>query len=73
MSEDGRRTGAPRDVPPPRPVTVRTQPVPVEDTGLGQAARALAEAVAGLLGGSPGPAARDRVPGDGRRAAATGQ
>lgn len=72
MTEEGRRTGAPRDVPPPRPVTVRTQPVRVEDTGLAQAARALAEAVAGLLGGGTGPAAPGRGAGDGRRSAATG-
>ena len=72
MSEDGRRTGAPRDVPPPRPVTVRSAHVHVEETGLGQAARALAEAVAGLLGGATGPAAAGRGASDGRRAAATG-
>lgn len=77
MTEDGRRTGAPRDVPPPRPVTVRTPPDPaapvsVEETVLGQAARALAEAVAGLLGGAAGPAAPGRGAGGGRRSAATG-
>ncbi|HLM04062.1 MAG TPA: hypothetical protein VK402_02600 [Blastococcus sp.] len=48
MTGDGSRTGAPRDVPPPRPVP--SPPVPVEDTGLARAARALADAVGGLLG-----------------------
>ena len=50
MSEDGTRTGAPRDVPPPRPVAPTRRPSPVDETGLGRAARALAEAVAGLVG-----------------------
>lgn len=72
MTDDGRRTGAPRDVPPPRPVTVRTPPVHVEETGLAQAARALAEAVAGLLGGGAGPAGPRHGAGNGRRSAATG-
>jgi hypothetical protein len=50
MTEDSYRTGAPRDVPPPRPVpTVRT-PAPADEGGLGRAARAVADAVAGLLG-----------------------
>ncbi len=40
------RLGAARDVPPPRPVTTAD----VEETGLGRAARAVADAVAGLVG-----------------------
>jgi hypothetical protein len=56
MSGYGERTGAPRDVPPPRPVQRPAGPGPAADgpdpdTGLGRAARALADAVAGLLGG----------------------
>src|SRR3954471_21688857 len=55
MTEHGSRTGAPRDVPPPRPVgTAAGEPVEGQvvgaDSGLGAAARALADAVAGLLG-----------------------
>jgi hypothetical protein len=55
MSEHTRPIGQPRDVPPPRPVG-GAGGAPVEgevvggDSGLGPAARALAEAVAGLLG-----------------------
>jgi len=69
MSEDGFRTGAPRDVPPPRPVASTGAAAPVEETGLGRAARAVADAVAGLVGaGSPdATSAADR-----RRAAASG-
>jgi hypothetical protein len=48
MTEDRFRTAPARDVPPPRPVTPAvTAP---EETGLGRAARAVAEAVAGLVG-----------------------
>jgi hypothetical protein len=43
---ENRRLGAARDVPPPRPVTTAA----VEESGLGRAARAVAEAVAGLVG-----------------------
>jgi hypothetical protein len=54
MTEHGSRTGPPRDVPPPRPVHAGGEPVEGEvvggDAGLGAAARALADAVAGLLG-----------------------
>jgi hypothetical protein len=68
MSEHTRPIGQPRDVPPPRPVG-GAGGAPVEgevvggDSGLGPAARALAEAVAGLLGrdtpaGQSGSAAR---------------
>jgi hypothetical protein len=52
MSDDGPRTGAVRDVPPPRPVPPAS--VPVEETGLARAARAVADAVAGLVGGRTG-------------------
>jgi hypothetical protein len=58
MTDGSARTGAPRDVPPPRPVA--PAPAPVEESGLARAARALAEAVAGLVAGAdpaPGPAA----------------
>ena len=43
MSDSGPRTGAARDVPPPRPVP--PPPVLVEETGLARAARLVAEAV----------------------------
>lgn len=48
MTEQGSPSGQPRDVPPPRPVggPGGGDPTP----GLGQAARAVADAVAGLLG-----------------------
>jgi len=49
MNDDGPRTGAVRDVPPPRPVG--SAPVPVEESGLARAARAVAEAVAGMVAG----------------------
>src|SRR3954464_12160699 len=68
MTENGFRTGAPRDVPPPRPVP--GPPVEAADSGPARAARAVAEAGAGLLGSGSadgGSAAADR-----RRAAATG-
>ncbi|TQN42313.1 hypothetical protein FHU33_1710 [Blastococcus colisei] len=52
MTDHSARTGAARDVPPPRPVA---SPAPVpEETGLGRAARAVAEAVAGLVVGGAG-------------------
>jgi len=50
VNEDSARTAAPRDVPPPRPVA--PTPAPAEEGGLGRAARAVAEAVAGLVGGA---------------------
>ncbi|MGY1755124.1 hypothetical protein [Blastococcus sp. SYSU D01042] len=50
MTDSSARTAAPRDVPPPRPVT--PEPAPVEETGLSRAARAVAEAVSGLVGGA---------------------
>ncbi|MCA0146864.1 hypothetical protein [Blastococcus sp. LR1] len=49
MSEGTRRTGAPRDVPPPRPVSP-PPPEPAEESPLARAGRAVAEAVAGLAG-----------------------
>ena len=68
MTENGSRTGPVRDVPPPRPVA---SPGPVaEDTGLGRAARAVAEAVAGLVGSAGGRP--DEPAGTARRPAATG-
>ena len=63
MTENGPRIGAARDVPPPRPVV---PPPPVgEETGLGRAARAVADAVAGLVGTAGGrtdPSAPDGTP-----------
>ena len=52
MSDGTERTGAARDVPPPRPVRspAAASATPVDETGLGRAARAVAEAVAGLVG-----------------------
>jgi hypothetical protein len=73
MTENGSRTGAPRDVPPPRPVAAPAAAVPLEETGLGRAARAVAEAVAGLVGGAGAPSDGGPATGDGnRRSAATG-
>ena len=69
MTENGSRTGAARDVPPPRPVTPSVSAAPVEETGLGRAARAVADAVAGLIGPAPDG---DSPTGDGRRSAASG-
>jgi hypothetical protein len=67
MTEHGPRLGAARDVPPPRPVA---PPAPVpEETGLGRAARAVADAVSGLVG-SASPS--DRSDDTGRRSAAGG-
>lgn len=72
MTEHDTRTGAPRDVPPPRPVAAPAAAVAQEETGLGRAARAVAEAVAGLVGSS-GPADPGRTAGAGdRRSAAAG-
>ena len=60
MGDHGTRTGAARDVPPPRPVGAADEAVP-EDTGLARAARAVADAVSGLLGDRVGRAAGDDV------------
>jgi hypothetical protein len=69
MTEDGSHTGPARDVPPPRPVPSAPSAGAVVETGLGRAARAVAEAVAGLVGsgGDPGSPAAER-----RRATAAG-
>jgi hypothetical protein len=50
MSEDAPRTGAARDVPPPRPVPSPPPALP-DDGGLARAARAVADAVGALVGG----------------------
>jgi hypothetical protein len=56
MTEGWGRTGAPRDVPPPRPVAP-PPPVPAEESPLVRAARAVAEAVAGFAGTAAGRSA----------------
>src|SRR4051794_17882642 len=53
MTDGDPRLGAARDVPPPRPVTTTA----VEESGLGRAARAVADAVAGLVGNLTEPGA----------------
>jgi hypothetical protein len=68
MTERDPRMGAARDVPPPRPVSAPA-PAP-EETGLGRAARAVADAVAGLIG-TAGNRPADPT-GTQRRSAATG-
>src|SRR4051812_15131108 len=73
MSEHGPRTGAARDVPPPRPVTAAAEPEPVDDgSPLGRAARAVADAVAGLVGGSGGRTTTTPDASEGRRSPAAG-
>ncbi|GAA3160916.1 hypothetical protein GCM10010531_10630 [Blastococcus jejuensis] len=67
MSDSGPRTGAARDVPPPRPVPPPPPAAP-EENGLARAARAVAEAVAGLVSGR----ADDGPAGEPRRSAASG-
>ena len=54
MSDGTGRTGAARDVPPPRPVRSPTAATPVDEPGLGRAARAVVDAVAGLVGAAAG-------------------
>lgn len=62
MSEHSARTAAPRDVPTPRPVA--PTPDPVAESGLARAARAVAEAVSGLVGGDTAAApAGNEAPG----------
>jgi hypothetical protein len=69
MTEDHDKTAPARDVPPPRPVLPAT--APAEESGLGRAARSLADAVTGLLGGPR--ETTDGEPGRGpARAAAAG-
>ncbi|MGY1722891.1 hypothetical protein [Blastococcus sp. SYSU DS0533] len=61
---EGSRTGAPRDVPPPRPVVQQDTPAMPEESPLARAGRAVADAVAGLTGGgdrSAGGGLRDVV------------
>jgi hypothetical protein len=69
MTDHGFRTGPARDVPPPRPVPPPVPTAPVPETGLGRAARAVADAVAGLVGGGP---PEPGSPADRRRSAAAG-
>jgi hypothetical protein len=57
MTEDGPRTAAPRDVPPPRPVTGPAVEALPDDGGLGRAARAVADVVGGLVGNAGGRSA----------------
>src|SRR4051812_49864107 len=52
MTDGTTRTGAPRDVPPPRPITPQPAYSLADGSGLGRAARAVADAVAGLVGGA---------------------
>jgi hypothetical protein len=74
MSEHPPLTGAVRDVPPPRPVAAAVPPDPGDDGGsLGRAARAVADAVAGLVGGTGGRASTAaEEPEAGRRSVAAG-
>ena len=69
MTSNGPRTGAARDVPPPRPVTTPA-PQP-EESGVGRAARAVADAVAGLVSGA-GARTGQTAPADGSRPAGAG-
>lgn len=68
MTDDHTRTAPARDVPAPRPVTPST--APADESGLGRAARSLADAVTGLLGTPRDGAEGDPVRGAGRAAAA---
>jgi len=64
MTEHGPRTAPARDVPPPRPVPSPPSSAPAEESALGRAARALADAVGGLLGGGGAtPSTGDRADG----------
>lgn len=66
MTDSGPRRGGARDVPPPRPVSPPA--AAAEENGLTRAARAVAEAVAGLMSGR----ADDDTAGGSRRSAASG-
>jgi hypothetical protein len=57
MTEGGFRTGAPRDVPPPRPVPGPATDDRLDDGPAARAARAVADAVGGLVGGDGGRSA----------------
>jgi hypothetical protein len=59
-------------VPPPRPVSPAAATAPVEETGVGRAARALADAVAGLVASAGGRSGSSPGAGSAPRAAATG-
>lgn len=73
MTENAPRTGAARDVPPPRPVTPSpATTVPSEDGGVTRAARAVADAVAGLIGTAGGRSDDGARPGGQRSSAVTG-
>ena len=56
MTDHSARTGAPRDVPPPRPVPAPPA-APAEESPLARAGRAIADAVGGLAAGGSGKAA----------------
>jgi hypothetical protein len=71
MSTDGSRFGSEREVPPPRPVSAPPPP-PVEETNVGRAARAVADAVAGLVTSAGGGRSDDEVSNASPRSAATG-
>lgn len=67
MTDGDRRIGSARDVPPPRPVP--STAAVAEETGLARAARAVAEAVSGLVAGRPDDAG---APGSGARPSPAG-
>ncbi|MBB3085433.1 hypothetical protein [Geodermatophilus sabuli] len=73
MTENQQRTGAVRDVPPPRPVAGGgSAAAPSAEEGpLARAGRVLADAVSGLLGGATGSAEGAADAADGRRSAAS--
>ncbi|MGY1662940.1 hypothetical protein ACI78Q_17090 [Geodermatophilus sp. SYSU D00705] len=72
MTQDQQRTGAVRDVPPPRPVTASgSAATPAEESPLGRAGRVLADAVSGLLGGATARDGDAAAAGDGRRSASS--
>ncbi|MDQ1660978.1 MAG: hypothetical protein QOJ68_958 [Blastococcus sp.] len=68
MTDDHSRTAPARDVPAPRPVTASA--TSSDESGLGRAARSLADAVTGLLGNARDADGGDQVRGAGRAAAA---
>jgi hypothetical protein len=72
MSDGTGRTGAARDVPPPRPVRSPTAATPVDEPGLGRAARAVADAVAGLVGAAAGRSDATPTAGGTARSGVTG-
>lgn len=60
MTDNGSRTTAPRDVPPPRPLPPASGTA-VDEGGLGRAGRAVADAVTGILSSPGGRAAAGTV------------